>query len=168
MLTSQETHSSRSKSKWSLLPFVGYLSHKLFGTVTDKEVRQLAAHIDLLEKHGQRTNKAFQHFSENLSSFIAPSNARHSKLLKGIQLNHGVISSMTTTLTTLSDTLPASVEFTHLVAHEFYLAIRLQDGLQDGLQGLHHPINHKLSPNILTLQDVQSTRPLISTKLGVP
>ena len=165
MPTSQQTH-SRSRSKRSLLPFIGYLSHKLFGTATDKEVRQLAALIELLEKRGQRTNKAFQHFSENLSSFIALSHARHNNLLKGIQLNHNAISSLTTTLTTLSDTLPASVEFTLLVAHEFYLAIRLQDGLQDFLQGLHHLINHKLSPNILSLQDVQSAMSLISTKLN--
>ena len=28
--------------------------------ITDKEVRQLAAHTELLKKHGQRTNEAFR------------------------------------------------------------------------------------------------------------
>ena len=46
--------SSQSKSKRSLLPFIGEISRSLFGTATEEEVNTLAKHIVALEKSLQR------------------------------------------------------------------------------------------------------------------
>ena len=75
---------SRSRCERSLLPFIGDLSHSLFGTATEKEMNQVRQHVELLEKRSDRMNEVFSNFSDHLSSFIQVSNSRYENLEVGI------------------------------------------------------------------------------------
>ena len=79
---------SRSRSKRSLLPFIGDLSHSLFGTATEKEMNEVRKHVELLEKRSDRMNEAFSNFSDHLYSFIQVSISRYENLEVGIMDNH--------------------------------------------------------------------------------
>ena len=64
------------RTRRSLLPFVGKLFGSLFGTSTEDEVRQLAAHVKGVAENQMKIVKNFQTYSDHMSSFISSTNQR--------------------------------------------------------------------------------------------
>ena len=157
--------SSRSRSKRSLLPFVGDISHALFGTATEKEVQQMAKHIDLLEKRNTRLTEAFSQYTDDLSSFMTVANRRHNSLRDTIQDNHQAISALAKDMSEVSTNLHHNLQFSVLLNREIYLAMSLQEGLQEFLHGIHGLLQHSLSPYILPYKDIQATIQSINSRL---
>ena len=157
--------SSRSRSKRSLLPFIGDISHALFGTATEKEVKQMARHIDLLEKKNTRLTETFAQYSDDLSSFMTLANRRHNTLRDTIQDNHQAISALAEDMSEVSTNIHHNLQFSVLLNREIYLAMSLQEGLQEFLHGIHGLLHHQLSPYILPYKDIQATIARINNRL---
>ena len=64
------------RDRRSLLPFVGQLFGSLFGTSTEDEVRQLAAHVKGVADNQLKISKQFQTYSDHMSSFVSATNDR--------------------------------------------------------------------------------------------
>ena len=164
-LGNHTTTGSRSRSKRSLLPFIGDLSRSLFGTATEKEVKQMAKHIDLLEKRNAGLAEAFAQYSDDLSSFMTVANRRHNNLRQTIQDNHQAITALAQDMSEISNHLHHNLQFSVLLNREIYLAMTLQEGLQEFLHGIHGLLHHQLSPYMLPYKDIQSTINSINNKL---
>ena len=156
---------SRSRSKRSLLPFIGDLSHSLFGTATEKEMSQVRQHVELLEKRSDRMNEAFSNFSDHLSSFIQVSNSRYENLEVGIMDNHQALGILANRQAALSASLRDDMKLSSLLTQEVYLAMSLKQGLQNFIEGIYSLVNHKLSPYLISFNDVQETIKSINSKL---
>ena len=156
---------SRSRSKRSLLPFIGDLSHSLFGTATEKEMSQVRQHVELLEKRSDRMNEAFSNFSDHLSSFIQVSNSRYENLEVGIMDNHQALGILANRQAALSASLRDDMKLSSLLTQEVYLAMSLKQGLQNFIEGIYSLLNHKLSPYLISFNDVQETIKSINSKL---
>ena len=157
---------SRSRSKRSLLPFIGDFSHSLFGTATEKEMNQVREHVELLEKRSDRMNEAFSKFSDHLSSFIQVSNSRYENLEVGIMDNHQALGILANRQAALSASLRDDMKLSSLLTQEVYLAMSLKQGLQNFIEGIYSLLNHKLSPHFISFNDVQRTIKSINSKLA--
>ena len=155
----------RSRSKRSLLPFIGDLSQSLFGTATEKEMNQVRNHVELLEKRSDRMNEAFSNFSDHLSSFIQVSNSRYENLEVGIMDNHQALGTLANRQAALSASLKDDMKLSSLLTQEVYLAMSLKQGLQNFVEGIYSLLNHKLSPHLISFSDVQETIKSINSKL---
>ena len=83
--------SSNSRSKRALLPFIGQLSHSLFGTATEHDVRILAAHIQRLAGQTKTLSRSFQQVGQARASYMTAVDKRFSNAMKGIESNHDAI-----------------------------------------------------------------------------
>lgn len=75
-----------SRSKRSLLPFIGDLSRSLFGTATIDDVNMLARHINALNKESRGLAAALTKHENHLSSFIPKTNHRMDQLMQGVKI----------------------------------------------------------------------------------
>ncbi|KAL4231902.1 hypothetical protein ACF0H5_009478 [Mactra antiquata] len=85
LIPEQRVHKSRSKR--SLLPFIGQFSKGLFGTATVDDVNALANHMNKLNKMSTQLSKALSQHEDYLSSYINSANERMDNLMDGIKDN---------------------------------------------------------------------------------
>ena len=95
----------RSRSKRAILPFIGSLSHTLFGTATSKEVNRLNSHIMSLEDRETTMASTFEKYSDDLSSFMTITNDRLSTFTENIEDNHNAILKMTKLFSNVAHTV---------------------------------------------------------------
>ena len=162
----QWNDTGRSRSKRSLLPFIGDISHALFGTATEKEVKQMAKHIDVLEKRNERMAKAFAQYTDDLSSFMTVSNRRHNMIRETMQDNRQAISALAHEFAAVTNTMQHSLQFSVLLNKEIYLAMTMQEALQEFLHGIHGLLQHRISPYLLPFNDIKLTRDHINERLA--
>ena len=147
----------RARSRRSLLPFIGDLSHSLFGTATTKDVNRLKAHIVSLENRQETMAQQFQKYSDDLSSFMSISNHRISTMKTSITDNHKAIVTMAKLFTSVTHNVEDNLRFSVHLAKDIYLAMSLQESLQEFLQGIHALLNHRLSPYLIPFSEMKTT-----------
>ena len=158
-------NTGRSRSKRSLFPFIRDISNALFGTATEKEVKQMARHIDVLEKRNKRMSKEFAQYTDDLSSFMTLANRRHMVICDTIVDNRQAISAMADEFVAVSSTMNHNLQFLVLLIKEIYLAMTMQEALQKFLQGIHGLLQNNISPFILPYKDIKETIARINKKL---
>jgi len=94
MLSTPNRSHSRSRSRRSLLPFIGQISKGLFGLATSGDLRNVASHVNAIQAAIHNLNNKFNHQSENLASFMKTSNARMDNAFQAILDNHKIIQQM--------------------------------------------------------------------------
>ena len=156
---------SRSRSKRALLPFIGDISRSLFGTATEKEVRQMARHIDLLQKKNERMTSAFAQYADDLSSYMTLADKRHSNIRATLDDNRQAISTLAQDFEAMTSSMNHNLQFSVLLNKEIYLAMSMQEALQEFLHGIHSLLQHTLSPYIVPFKDVKSTVVQIDSRL---
>ena len=77
-----------SRSRRSLLPFIGDLSKSLFGTATLEDINTLARHINALTKRTREMSILLTQHEEGLSSYITKTNYRMDNLMQGVRDNY--------------------------------------------------------------------------------
>lgn len=80
-----------SKSKRSLLPFLGNIAKSLIGVSTSEKLDRVASNVAILHKENVKLSKTFQHELSLMSSFMSTANNRLDNALKGIQINHDML-----------------------------------------------------------------------------
>ena len=77
----------KSRSRRSLLPFIGQFSKSLFGTATVDGVNILAKHMNAITKRTRQMASLLAQHEDDLSSFVTTANHRMDNLMKGIKEN---------------------------------------------------------------------------------
>lgn len=91
LLQYSNKHSNPSRSRRSLLPFIGDITKSLFGIATTSDLQNVANHVNALQKAHIALNTKFNHEAELLTSFMATTNDRFNNAIAGIQDNHNLI-----------------------------------------------------------------------------
>ena len=110
-------------------------------------------------------NEAFRNFSDHLSSFIQVSNSRYENLEVGIMDNHQALGILDNRQATFSTSLRDDIKLTSLLTQDVYLAVSLKQGLNFFFEGICLLSNHKLSPHLISFNDVQETIESVNSKL---
>ena len=164
-----EARVQTSRSKRSLLPFIGDLSRSLFGTATINDVNMLAKHINALNKESRQIANALTQHETHLSSFMVKANHRMDKLMQGIKDNYIAInyihSQLDKNVKTLEDTFQQMIS---ILSTQIKSATHINHELDELKTGIIDLVNGKLSPLILpktvldsTLTDIQN---ILTTK----
>ena len=154
-----------SRSKRALLPFIGSLSHTLFGTATSKEVNRLKEHILSLENKEITMASQFEKHSKDLSSFMSLTNDRLSSFKTHIADNHEAIIKVTHLFSKTTHTNEVNLKFTMHIVKNIYLSMALQENLLQFVLGMQALINHNLSPLLIPITDMKSTILNINARL---
>ena len=127
--------------------------------------KQMARHIDVLEKRNERMSKAFAQYTDELSSFMTLANRRHMIIRDTIVDNRQAISAMADEFVAVSSTMNHNLQFSVLSIKEIYLAMTMQEALQEFLQGIHGLLQHNFFPFILPYKDIKETIAHINKRL---
>ena len=129
----------------ALLDFIGSISKSLFGTATMKDVRNLAAHIQILEGNAQANDEEISKLLDAVSHVTNTTNARIETLAEQINFNYKYL-------------LNATKEFARWTS-----SFRLSTiGLQQRLESLNNTVQvnkqmHALQMHIiLSLQEIDA------------
>lgn len=157
----------QSRSRRSLLHFIGQFSKTLFGTATIEDVNVLAKHINALTKRTAHIAHALVQHNDHLSSFMAQMNKRMDTLMAGIKENNLAIQYIHSQVTRTSQSLQAAFEeMTMLLVNQMQTSSKLNHQLDELKLGIVDLANGKLSPLILSLDTIQSTLNDIQSILG--
>ena len=159
----------KSRSRRSLLPFIGTLSKSLFNTATMDDVNILATHINKLNKMATNLAKALTQHEDHLSSFIETANSRMDNLMSGITNNRLEIKLIQSELHTSTLNLEQSFNYMmDLLIDQVKTSNSLNHALDEFKLGINSLVNGQLSPLLIPQPIMESTvkdiRSLLQTK----
>ena len=166
-----QTRIHKSRSRRSLLPFLGKLSKGLFGTATIDDVNILANHMNKLNKMATGLARALTQHENHLSSFIETANSRMDNLMSGIKNNMLGIKVIQNELHTTALNLEHSFEYMMGISmDQIKTSNNINHALDEFKLGIYNLVNGQLSPLLIpqpvmesTLQDI---RLLLQTKFN--
>lgn len=161
--TTSQIPDSRSKRK--LFGFIGDLSHTLFGTATEKEVKLVASHVEALETKNQAMASTLANMSHDLSSFMQLSSSRMNNLRDYVIQEDAVIRSQADLLGRFIDDESYREMFNVRMVKELYYMVTFQAALSEFLLGVDDLLQHKLSMHLVPFSEVQATINDINEKL---
>ncbi len=147
--------SPNSRSKRSLLPFLGSLGKSLFGLATENDVKTLAKHIDFLEKNNRQTGSLFESQNKKLTSFMQTTSHRIANAVQQITSNSDQILMLDKHLLQLDNLLTYSLHLTRVLTHQAHLAVSLEYHLENFLQSVYQLQAGKLSPLLIPPESLQ-------------
>ena len=139
-----------SRSKRSLLPFIGQLSKSIFGTATVRDVEILQSHISSVIQNSNKLESAFKYQSNKLSSFMSIVDNRITNAAKEIQINHKSIANMGNELWKLEWGLMVSSQLTGQLVRQVQRSSDLTSRLNELIKDIGHLMEGKLSPTLLS------------------
>lgn len=153
-----ESKIHKSRSKRSLLPFVGKLSKGLFGTATMDDVNILASHINKLTKLNIGLSATLSQHEEHLSSYITAANSRMDNLMAGVKDNMLAIKFIQTQLYTTEVNLQRVIDYSMgILIDQINTANSLLNEFEEMKLGVLDLLNGKLSPLLIKETDIQET-----------
>ena len=153
-----EARVTKSRSRRSLLPFIGGLSKSLFGTATTDDVNMLARHINALNKRTRDIATVLTQHENHLSSFIVKSNHRMDQLMQGVKDNYIAINYIHAQLEKTTETLEESFQqMLSILALQIKTASHINHELDEFKIGITNLVNGKLSPLLLPQSSLEST-----------
>ena len=140
----------KSRTKRSILPFIGDLSKSLFGTATVEDVQLLAKHINALNRLTDNVVKSVQQHEDHLSSYIQTVDDRFTNIVKGIKENELAITHIHTQLYETFDNLERSfTTMSVLMSKQIEKSGKLESVFQELLEGIFDLVKGKLSPHLI-------------------
>ena len=165
-LPQHKTRKSDSRSKRRIFGFIGELSHTIFGTATEKDVKLVASHVENLENKTGRLAATMANLTHDLSSFTTLATDRMDAISKQLADHHSEIEHTEIQIFTFS-------------AHIMYLTKLLADALREAqylftyhaafdefLQGAQALLQDKLSLYLIPYTDIQKAMTDINNKLN--
>lgn len=107
VLLSSFTKKTPSRSRRSLLPFYRRHSKGLFGTATSADLKNVARHVNSIQRAQINLSNKFTHQVELMSSFMSTTNNRLNNAISGIETNTNMINALRQEMATNTDTLQA-------------------------------------------------------------
>ena len=151
-----------SRSKRSLLPFVGEFSKTIFGTATERDIQILLHHIAILNKKTDLLATEVNKDTKSLTSFMSVVDDRISNAASEIQKNHKTIAQIGNTVWKLEYGLMATAQVSGYLARQVHQASLLNTKLATLVEDISNLAQGKMrqtliSPNTIAtvLQQVQ-------------
>ncbi len=168
-LIPESTVSKMSQHRRSLLPFIGDLSHTLFGTATTKEVNILKEHINAMIKTSNGIAHSFSLHSDKMQSFMTTVDKRISNVMQSVQDNHREIVEVVRQMNKVSNMVKQEETVmlsavTVLLKHT-KIAAQIEQKVRQFMEGVYNLLQGKLSPNLVPPEIIQHTVSEINTKL---
>lgn len=138
-----------SRSKRSLLPFIGELSSSLFGTASEEDVSKLAKYILLLKSNQDKILHSFQHHEGNLASFMKNVDNRFVNAVRGIEINHNMVNKLASNLISATSYIQGNVRLSNIMDKLMHIALRVLNRVEELVQGFHQLSQGKLSPYLI-------------------
>lgn len=159
-----ETKIHKSRSKRSLLPFIGKLSKGLFGTATMEDVNILAKHMNKLPQVSIGLSKALAQHEDHMSSFISSANDRMDNLVNGIEDNMLAIKFIQSEIYSTKSNLEQVIDYLmDILTDQIKTTSKLNFQLEKLKAGIFELVSGNLSPFLVpkktllsTLQDIQA------------
>lgn len=149
---------SRSRSRRSLLPFIGKLSKSLFGTATSEDVEMLAKHINALNKLSRTMAQNIEQHDNNLASYMHTMDDRISNIVTGMKENELAIQHIQTQLYDSFNNLEQSFSTMNvLMAKQIEKSRMLEHSFNELLMGVYNLVEVKLSPHIIPVSVMETT-----------
>lgn len=145
-------HAPNTKTKRSVLPFVGEIASSLFGTASAKDVKRLASHVQFIQKQQAQINQGLKRQSKLLSSYMATNNARVDQAIEQIKENHEATNKLNNWIHGQMNHFEAALAISAYVTHELFLASKLQAQVQEFNTGIQALMHGKLSPLLIPPQ----------------
>ena len=142
--------SSMSKTKRSLLPFLGDLASSLIGVATEADMDNLAEHIEVLENKTQRIGHLFSRQAQRMVTFMDNTDARISQAMNGIKKNQEYIHIVAdTVITEVNHTVELLSRALKTLSGYVKHANLIQFQLEQLLTAVNEAIHGKLSSALL-------------------
>ena len=141
---------TNTRTKRSLLPFIGKLSSSLFGTATEQDVRLLANHIQQLAKRTVALSQTFQHDGQTQASFMTAVDKRITNAVRGMKVNHDAIVDIGKHLWYTDHQLVLQARITGHLANLVQTSNLLLYRAEEMLQGVTLLTQGKLSPLLIS------------------
>ena len=153
-----KAEAQKSRSRRSLLPFIGQFSKTLFGTATIEDVNVLAKHMNAMNQRSRKMASILAQHENDLSSFITKSNERMDNLMKGVQENNLAITYVQSQLQRSTRNLENMFqEMTSLLTQQVQTSNHINHALDELKLGVTNLVNGKLSPLLLPQSVLNST-----------
>lgn len=165
-MLSEPHNTVRSRSRRSLLPFIGSLSKTLFGTATSGDLELVARHVNRLQKAHIRLSNEFHHESQLLASFMSTTNDRLNNAVSGIHVNHEMIESLRTQMEKTTRNIQVQqAQLMSLVMQQITHHQAFQQSYNNLFQGFISLVSGHLSPFVIPQTDLSNTIKHISLAL---
>ena len=145
-----------SRSKRKILGFIGDLQHTFFGVATDKSVRILRDHINMLHNQSYLLNDRFNHQLSNFASFVKSSNHRFNNLRELIDTNHIALEEVTTNINEIYDYLDTNIYLTTILVKELQAHSHFYFSLENLYSAIIDLTHHSLSPFLIPIHTARS------------
>ena len=166
ILPQTPNHSNPSRSRRSLLPFVGNIAKSLFGTATSDDLQRVASFASRIRTAHLKLQAQFQHEVGILASFMQTTNHRLDNAVKLISLTRQEILDTTENIRHSMHAFQKgfsslmAISFNHIMQHSI-----VQKFASDLLNGFISLNNGNLSPLIITNNDLHTAILRIQTLL---
>ena len=160
MLSMIKTSRKQSKSKRSLLPFLGNIAKSLIGVSTTEDLDRVAEKVAYLHRENTKPAKSFQHELSLMTSFMKTANNRLDNAFKSININHETIEQIAqnVTDTVASAAAAAEQELILIISLEqFKNYLQLQNEYQQLFTAFKFLLQGKLSPIIIPQTELIKT-----------
>ena len=154
-----------SRNKRAIIPFIGQISHTLFGTATEHDVNVLANHIKIIEKRVKLITGSFQHEGKELTSFMKAINKRIDLSIRTMQENHVAISKLGNELWQAEHGLLLSSKLSSHLTQQASTASYLLHSTDAFLQALLQLRHGQLSPLVIPKQALHHAIQHVKRKL---
>lgn len=153
-----EAEAQKSRSRRSLLPFVGQFSKTLFGTATIDDVNVLARHINAITKRTRQMTSILAQHENDLSSFVSQANQRMDNLMQGVKDNNLAINYIQRQLQETTKNLDNMFQqMNGLLSKQIQVSSHINHELDELKLGITNLVNGKLSPLLLPKSVLEST-----------
>ena len=153
-----ETKIHKSRSRRSLLPFIGKLSKGLFGTATMDDVNILANHMNKLTAFNEKLSKTLTQQANHLSSYMSSANHRMDNLMAGIKDNMLAIKFVQAQVFASESVLEQSIDYImSILINQTHSASKLNHEIDMLNLGITDLVNNKLSPLLIPEETLLSS-----------
>ena len=153
------------RSKRKIFGFIGELSHTIFGTATEKDVKLVASHVQKLEDRSTLMAKTLSNLTENLSSFMTLSSHRMNSLKQQVIDEHDAISKLTVLYQHLSTHETRQALLIMKIIKEHHYTFVYHAAMSQFLQGAQDLLQDKLSMYLIPFREITQTIAEINQKL---
>ena len=164
-LPQHKTPRSDSRSKRKIFGFIGELSHTIFGTATEKDVKLVASHVENLENKTGRLAAAMSNLTHDLSSFATLTTDRMDAITKQLIDQHEEIANTEVLLFGFETHILYLTKILAEALREAQYLFTYHAAFDEFLQGAQSLLQDKLSLYLIPFDDIEKVISQINSKL---
>ena len=165
--TNKTVNKQWSKGKrTALLPFIGDLSHSLFGTATEKDLDVLRRHMNNMVSVEKKFIEAFHSESDSMHSYMTANTQQINNILTTVHLNHDSLVTLHNEMEhSLNQVVKTFSTLMHILINQTTALNFLSHQLDNFFHGIEKLQNGQLSPFLIPPHVLQTCLDEVHQKL---